>query len=386
MTTTEHTVPPEDLMAYVDGELPPAQAARIEAHVGGCRSCQATVTELRQVSHDLAQWSVEPPRPATPPRRRSGAWHWLHSLRSFQLRPLAQLATVGVVLCIAGSIWITSEMNSSSTRTLARKRPIMAAAESAEVTKGAAPTQFLGGAAGQGASVPEAVGSNVIRTASLALVTKAFDAARPAIERTLREAGGFVAQMQVSDGRGNVRTLTASLRVPSAQLDATLATLRGLGQVTNESQGGEDVTTQVIDLEARLKNSRNTENRLVDVLKNRTGRVSDVLEVEREIARVRSEIEQFEAQRKQLRDRVAYATVSVSVTEERQASIDTGTLTFGSQLRNALVDGVQVAYESAAGALLALLRIAPFVALWALVLWWPIRRVVRIVRTSEPSR
>jgi chromosome segregation ATPase len=185
----------------------------------------------------------------------------------------------------------------------------------------------------------------------------------------------------VSSGRGDARTLTATLRVPSARLDAILVTLRALGQSTEESQGGENVSAQMIDLDARLKNSRNTEARLTEMLKNRTGNVGDVLDVEREIARVRGEIEQLDAQRKQLQDRVTYATITLSVSEERQARLDTGTLTIGAQLRNAFVGGMQNVYESAAGALLTLLRVAPVLTFWVIVLWWPIRRGLRAMRT-----
>jgi len=69
-------------------------------------------------------------------------------------------------------------------------------------------------------------------------------------------------------------------------------------------------------LVARLKNSRATEQRLVDILRQRPGKVSEVLEVEQEIARVRGEIEQMEADRKSLETRVQFATVKLQVNEE----------------------------------------------------------------------
>jgi Domain of unknown function (DUF4349) len=73
---------------------------------------------------------------------------------------------------------------------------------------------------------------------------------------------------------------------------------------------------------ARLKNSRETELRLQTILTQRTGKIGDVLEVEREIARVRGEIEQLEAEQKSLEHRVEFATVDLSLTEEYQVPVE----------------------------------------------------------------
>ena len=137
------------------------------------------------------------------------------------------------------------------------------------------------------------------------IVANNFETVRETIDGLLRGVGGFVGGIQASDV-SNGRSLRATLRVPAARLDETVRSLRSLGHVADESQSGEDVTEQVRDIEARLKNSRNTEQRLADVLRNRTGRVADILEVEREIARVREEIERMDAQRLNLERRVEY--------------------------------------------------------------------------------
>src|SRR6202042_3587801 len=77
----------------------------------------------------------------------------------------------------------------------------------------------------------------------------------------------------------------------------------------------EEVTAQYMDLEARLGNARNTEQRLTDILRQRTGKLSDVLAVEESISRVRGEIEQMEAERKVLAKRVEFLTVQVHLAE-----------------------------------------------------------------------
>jgi len=159
-----------------------------------------------------------------------------------------------------------------------------------------------------------------------------------------------------------------------------MRSLRTLGHVVNEAQSGDDVTEQVQDLATRIANGRNTEKRLNDILKNRTGDVSDVLQVEREIARVREEIERLDGLRANFERRVTYATITLQVTQQRQATLDLGPLPLSARLRNAIVDGFQQAYESGVEVVLWLLRVGPVVLLWTLVLWMPVRYGVRIAR------
>jgi hypothetical protein len=213
-------------------------------------------------------------------------------------------------------------------------------------------------------------------------VVNDVDAARSAIDRTVRAVGGFVGDIQASGGRGEIRIIRATLRVPAARMDQALETLRALGHVDDESQHGEDVMDQIVDLDARLSNARNTEKRLMEVLRNRTGGLADVLAVEREIARVREDIERHDAQRKNLEQRVSFATVTLTVSGERLAQFDAAGLPFHRQLRNAFVDGIQDAYGSALALATAVLRLSPVLLLWTVVLWWPARRAYRAWRAA----
>jgi hypothetical protein len=89
--------------------------------------------------------------------------------------------------------------------------------------------------------------------------------------------------------------------------------------VQDESRGSEDLTAQSMGLDARLGNARRTEQRRVAVLEHRTRKISEVLEVEREIVRLRSEIEQMEGARKRLTTRIDFATIALRLEEERHA-------------------------------------------------------------------
>jgi uncharacterized small protein (DUF1192 family) len=146
------------------------------------------------------------------------------------------------------------------------------------------------------------------------------------------------------------------------------------------------VAEQVVDIAARLANARNTEVRLTDVLRQRTGKVSDVLEAEREIARVRGEIERLDAERKNLDRRVTYATVTLTVSEEPKAALDIGPIPVSARYRNALVDGARAAFESLLEVSLVILRVTPTLAVWAAVLFWPARIVLRRVNGGRQPR
>ena len=221
--------------------------------------------------------------------------------------------------------------------------------------------------------------SLLVRTAQLSLVPRDFDEARTATERIIAEAGGFIGRMMVSDSRADARSLSATLRVPTATLDEVLAALKQLGHVTAESQDGEDVTQQSVDLDARLANARASEKRLQDILASRTGRLSDVLDVEREISRVRGEIERMQASRQSLDRRITYAIVTLEIAEQRKAAVDLGPVPVSTRLRNALVDGCTGAISGTVEVAVVLARIAPTVILWTLILGapaWLLRRHV----------
>lgn len=217
----------------------------------------------------------------------------------------------------------------------------------------------------------------IARTVSLSIVVKDFDASRAALDTILVRHNGYAAGLNVETPQGAARALQGSLRVPAPQLVAAVAELKALGRVEVETQNGEEVTQQHADLVARLKNSRETEQRLQDVLRTRTGKVKDVLEVEEEIARVRGEIEQMEAEQQTLEHRVSFATIDLKLAEEYKAQLSSPALSAGMQLRNAIVNGFRNASESLLGIILFFAEAGPTLLLWLTILFIPARLLWR---------
>jgi hypothetical protein len=220
-------------------------------------------------------------------------------------------------------------------------------------------------------------GPLLARSARLTLLVGDLDAARAEVDRIVSAAGGFIGQLRLSDERGAKRLMSGNLRVPEKTLDGTMEQLRRVGKVRREGRDAEDVTQQSADLNARLANARNSEKRLNDILANRTGDLKDVLEAEREVSRVRGEIEQMEAARRVLDRRITFATVELEMAEEQKAALDIGDESIFAKLRNAMVGGWNSAFNSLLDVTLLLAWAAPTLLLWGLALIIPYRMLRR---------
>ena len=108
-----------------------------------------------------------------------------------------------------------------------------------------------------------------------------------------------------------------------AQLDVSLERIAKLGTITNQKVKAEDVTNQLVDIDARLKNLRQEEATISKIM-DRTGSIKDVLSVSQELSRVRSEIETIDATQKSLRGQVAYSTINLELEESVAKIKDSG--------------------------------------------------------------
>jgi hypothetical protein len=132
--------------------------------------------------------------------------------------------------------------------------------------------------------------------------------------RTIVESlGGFIENLS-SSGSEERQHATVSVRVPQAQFFTAMERITALGKVLSQSVGSEDVTEQFIDLRARLQSAQRQEQSLLSLLPKATS-VGDVLTIERELSRIRSEIERLQGQLNFLERRVELATISVSLSQ-----------------------------------------------------------------------
>ncbi|MFL6594611.1 MAG: DUF4349 domain-containing protein [Chthoniobacterales bacterium] len=156
----------------------------------------------------------------------------------------------------------------------------------------------------------------LVRNAQVELEVIKFDDAVQKITAFAGEDKGYIATSSSErQANGKLRGEVVVKVLPD-HLDGFLLKLRGLGDVKNQTLGTEDVTKQYFDTDARLKNARVMEQRLVDILKTKSTKVADLLEVEKELGRVREQIETMQGELKYMEVQVAFATVTITLAEK----------------------------------------------------------------------
>jgi Domain of unknown function (DUF4349)/Putative zinc-finger len=204
---------------------------------------------------------------------------------------------------------------------LAPAAPTSFAAESAR-QEGGPPedTGALGGNKVEGTTVPAPVTPadtrKLVRNAQLDLQVVNYEAAVQRLTTMAAEEHGFVATQNSSKLPNGKLQGTVVIKVLPENLDRFLQKARELGELKNQTLGTEDVTKAYFDTDARLRNAKRMEDRLLEMLQKNTGKVSDLLQVEKELARVREQIEQMQGELKYYDALVQYATVTVTLAEK----------------------------------------------------------------------
>ncbi|HXY79278.1 MAG TPA: DUF4349 domain-containing protein [Candidatus Bathyarchaeia archaeon] len=395
---TQHAFEPEEVMAYLDGELEPRRAAALAGHLEHCDECQAIAAQLRQVSERLLDFAVdarspkfdhavleaaaavkdEPPNDAKAGgRRRSaafGPWAWVGAF--------AVVVVIGVIVFVGIPLMQPVAMSHKSFDFIERSASAPASSSSLQLRL---EERERGGALGK-LEAPPPSGSMIAQTASMTIVANNYDEASSALVQLVASEGGYVQKLTADARTGEAREVSATLRVPAKQLDAFRAQLRKLGRVEQESQANDEVTDQYVDLEARIKSAKASEQRMLDLLATRTGKLEDVLDAERELARIRGEIESMEGQRVVLTHRVDYATVEVQLREEYREQLGTRRPTTITQIRNAAVEGLSNFEDGVIGVLLFLLDYGLSILFWSAIVGIPAWFIWRQIRSHNSTR
>lgn len=154
----------------------------------------------------------------------------------------------------------------------------------------------------------------VVRNATIELVSPDVPAAFARAAHLVSDARGEYVQSSSLSGEGPTARATLTLRIAADRLSDAMNDLRQLGKVRDERTTGEDVTAQVVDLEARLRNEQRVEAELLELLSSRTDApLKDILELRDSLSRIRQNIEQITAQRERLSRLVSLSTVLVII-------------------------------------------------------------------------
>ena len=209
-----------------------------------------------------------------------------------------------------------SEPSVAGAATAAGPAPSFSAA--ATDSGGAAPSaqpQVPSGTAPASRSAPSApaAAAMLIRTGTASIQVDSVEQAVARLRELAARLGGYVADASLAGGTDQVRSATLEIKVPSDRFDALTTGIRPLGHVETVDVQAEDVGEEYVDVAAQLENGRRLETRLVALAERQSNRLADLLAVERELARVRGEIDRAEGRLRYLRAHSATSTLTVTV-------------------------------------------------------------------------
>ena len=155
----------------------------------------------------------------------------------------------------------------------------------------------------------------LIRTGTATVQVDSLEQGIAQVRALAQRVGGIVGNTTISSGARTARQATVELRIPSMNFDRAVTGLAPIGRVEQVNVTAEDVGEEFTDVTARVANARRLEARLLDLLDRRTGRLEEVLNLERELARVREEIERYEGRLRYLRTRTSISVLTINLHE-----------------------------------------------------------------------
>lgn len=220
------------------------------------------------------------------------------------------------------------------------------------------------------------VSSMLIRTGQASVQVDSLERGIRDVRALATRVGGFVANSSIAAGAEQTHSATLELKIPAARFDEAITALQPIGSLESVNVTAEDVGEEYVDVAARAASEKRLEQRLIEILGTRTGKLSDVLSVERELARVREEIERQEGRMRYLRTRAALSTLAITVHEHYPVVAGTGSSgVLAEAFRQAWRNGIAFIAELIA----ALGTLLPLGAIVAVVGWgiWRVRRARR---------
>ena len=379
----------EKLSLYIDDMLDEQESRMLEEHIKSCEDCRTELEILREMVENCRSLEEkEPPEYLQPmvsgALRKARKDIAVSGLGKRWLKPgLVSVAAVLLVAVAAKGIMPGLFMGSRSSQDMAvteEAAPAEAPAEMYSITDdgeagfgiaqnkqamdsrmldleeeaaglagsetpGVEPDMQVDGDTFSAAGVPAEPGDRIlkeqdsrkiIRNAEISIQVEDFNRQLEAIQKMVDETGGYIESSNsyirkhgtTEDDRdfmeGNV-----VIRIPSSEFTGCLERVSGLGKVTNRSTDGSDITLRYMDTEARLKSLEVQQDRLLEILERAT-EVEDILKIETELNRVRSELERHATQLRGWDNLVQYSTIRIFMTEVDPKDTHVSTLQVGS--------------------------------------------------------
>src|SRR6266496_1330017 len=230
----------------------------------------------------------------------------------------------------------------------------------------------------------QAIERKIIRNANLTVEVTSPTESQRKIFSAAESHGGFVVTSEMTQQTSHDKSkpemsVNLVVRVPASQFDQVMEEIRAVAnRVVQEKRAGQDVTEEFIDLEARIKNQKALEAQFLEIMK-RAGKVEDALNVQRELADVRTEIEKLEGRKRFFENQASLSTINVTLQTPTQIVNAVG---FWYSVRSAFADGVDVAAAIILFLIRAIIALLPILLLIvlpaALIARFAVKRARRI--------
>ena len=221
-------------------------------------------------------------------------------------------------------------------------------------------------------------GRKIIYNARVVLVTEDLAKFDATLAKLIEARKAYVADSERTGSAGANRRGSWRVRVPVEAYDAFVAGVVKLGELVSLKADSQDVSEEFYDLEAREKAKAVEEQRLLKHLADSTGKLEEILNVERELSRVRSEIERMQGRLRALGNLTTLATVTITASEIKDY-VPPQAPTFGTRLARSFsgsVDALRTFGESALIACVAVVPWLPLIALGFGIAYLVVRRLI----------
>ncbi len=219
---------------------------------------------------------------------------------------------------------------------------------------------------------------DVIQRADLAVRARDVGDALARVRVIVAGVQGVVADEHTTTGRrGGPRRSTLTLRVPADAFDTVLGELGDLGRPISQQVSTEDVSTQVVDVGARILSAERTLRRIRELLEEADD-FSDVLSLEAELARREADLASLKAQQAYLDDQTSLSTITLQLLPPRTAPQEPEEEPAG------FLAGLHLGWDALVGLVTVVLTVlgvvVPLLVVLvpcALLVWWAARRLLR---------
>lgn len=237
---------------------------------------------------------------------------------------------------------------------------------------------------GSPATPAPTVERKIIRNASMTVRVERLDTAEARVGALAEASGGFVASSSRSQAAGSSRSGAITVRIPAERFESTMAALRSLGEVGYEEIATNDVTQEHIDLTARLKTQQELEARLLGLLKEKSGRLEEVIAVEEKLASVRAGIEGLQGQLRYMNNQVAMSTIAISLFEP--GAVGSSSETFGGRMERAFDNGMEGLVDLIGTSITVVIALLPIIIGAAIIVFAVVRPLRRRARARKAAR